>query len=121
MSTGKRLRNNWPLLNARISRTQCEKWLAANGYPVAPRSACKKCPFHSDAEWALQTPEDFAESVQYERDMQAAAASQEALLGVPFLHESCKPLDQIDFTKLKSAGHAQLSLFGNECEGLCGV
>ena len=115
------LRNSWPLLAAKISRKQCEEWLAVNGYPVAPRSACKKCPFHSDEEWSIQSPEDFAESVQYERDMQAAARSQEALVGVPFLHESCKPLDSIDFSKLVSSGHAQLDLFGNECEGLCGI
>lgn len=114
------IKNIWPLLAAKKSRQDCEKWLSDCGYPKAPRSACKKCPFHSDEEWALQTPEDFAESVQYEKDMQAAARSQEVLKGVPFLHESCKPLDQIDFSKNKP-GYQQLDKFQNECEGLCGV
>lgn len=115
------IRNTWPLLEARKSRDGCLAWLKANGFPVAPRSACKKCPFHGDEEWAMQTPEEFAESVEYERQMQLAARSQEALTGIPFLHESCKPLDQIDFKKLASSGKAQLNMFGNECEGLCGV
>lgn len=114
------IRNTWPLLHRRISREGCEKWLAGHGYPEAPRSACKKCPFHSDYEWESQTPEDFAESVQYELDMQAAAASQEALVGIPFLHETCVSLDQVDFAA-RRVGRQQVGQFQNECEGLCGV
>ncbi len=113
------IRNTWPLLNAKFSRDMCESWLAEKGYPKAPRSACKKCPFHSDEEWLLQTPAEFAESVAYEKELQMVASMQQALLGVPFLHQDCVPLDQVVFTKKQ--GHQQVSQFGNECEGLCGV
>jgi hypothetical protein len=88
-----------------------------------PRSACKYCPFHSDEEWIdlkLNSPDEFKECVIYERDLQEAARNQDALIGIPFLHESCVPLDQVDFTK-KREGYQQLNLFANECTGLCGV
>lgn len=113
------LRNTWPLLDANMSREQCENWIKSHGFPPAPKSACKKCPFHSDEEWAKQTSEEFLESVQYEKEMQLAAARQEVMDGVPYLHSSCVPLDKVDFKK--APGYQQLSGFSNECEGLCGV
>ena len=33
-------------------------------------------------------------------------------------HPSCLPLDEIDFS---SFSNVDLSQFGNECEGMCGV
>ena len=36
--------------------------------------------------------------------------------GKPYLHNSCKPLDEVHFDVNKS-----LDLFGNECEGMCGI
>jgi hypothetical protein len=33
-----------------------------------------------------------------------------------YMHRSCKPIDQVEFTN-----KAQVDMFGNECEGLCGV
>jgi hypothetical protein len=116
------IENVHPLIDLRMSRIECVKWLSKNGYPVAPRSACVGCPFHGDEEWInlkINTPQDFADAVNDERRLQLAARNQNALNGTPYLHSSCKPIDTIDFNKLSS--HQQLSLFGNECEGLCGV
>lgn len=45
--------------------------------------------------------------------------TQEQTLEVPYLHASRKPLDEIDFTTAEENG--QLSMFGNECEGMCGT
>ena len=87
-----------------------------------PRSACKKCPFHSDAEWAKMkkdTPKDFAEAVKFEKDLQEVKALTDNMKGVPFLHDSLKPLDQVDFSTEEERG--QLNMFNNECEGMCGV
>ena len=36
-----------------------------------------------------------------------------------FVHYSCTPLEDVDFSTLKD--HGQLDLFNNECEGMCGV
>jgi hypothetical protein len=38
--------------------------------------------------------------------------------GTPFLHRSCLPLDQVDFS---APVDNQLNLFENECTGMCGV
>lgn len=115
------IKNVFPLLDKKVSRSMCNLWLVQNGYPIPPRSACKKCPFHGDEEWAKQTKEEFAESVAYEKKLQEAAAMVPRLTGIPYLHESCKPLGTIDFKDLVAKGYAQLDLFGTECEGLCGV
>jgi hypothetical protein len=104
-----------PLLDHGISRSHCQK-----GVPGAPRSACRFCPFHSDAEWIRQRdeePDEFEQSVSYEKKLQAAAKG--ILKGVPYLHDSLKPLDEVVFDTRPS--HMQLDLFRNECSGMCGV
>ena len=117
------IENRWPLIDLGMTRQACLSWMKRNNYPEPPRSACTFCPFHSDEEWKrikTTTPEEWAEVVQYEKDLQAAAKRQEALKGMPYLHESCKPIETVNFDKLVPS-HYQVSLFGNECEGLCGV
>ena len=41
------------------------------------------------------------------------------LAGDVFVHSSLKPLDQVKFSDVPEK--LQVNLFGNECEGLCGV
>lgn len=117
------IRSRWPLIEKGMSRASCLAWMRGNGYPTPPRSACTFCPFHSDEEWNRiknETPSEFQLVVDYERKLQSAARSQEALMGIPFLHSSCKPIGEIDFSK-RIPSHHQLQMFENECEGLCGV
>jgi len=117
------IENRWPLIDLEMTRQDCLNWMKRNGYPEPPRSACTFCPFHSDNEWQrikTDTPDEWADVVQYEKDLQAAARRQEAMKGIPYLHESCKPIETVDFTR-NIPTHYQVSLFGNECEGLCGV
>jgi hypothetical protein len=93
-----------------------------HGYPAPPRSACSYCPFHSDKEWRRlkdYEPEAFAEAVRVEKELQRTKALTDNMRSVPWLHKSCVPLDQVDLSNDKDAG--QLDMFGNECEGLCGV
>jgi hypothetical protein len=111
----------WPLIEAGFSRDNCIEWCALCGYPKPPRSACKQCPYHSDAEWLrlkTEEPEDFADAVQYERDLNAALAQVSSIEadGV-FLHDSRIPLDQVVFEPERKRGNQ----FNNECEGMCGV
>lgn len=121
-SRHKWIRSVWPLIDRRLSRVNCLAWMKRMGYPEPPRSACMACPFHSDAEWLrlkTESPEEFAGVVEYERRLIAAAASQQVLRGVPYLHASLKPIGEVEFSDLP--GHMQVNLFGNECTGLCGV
>jgi hypothetical protein len=116
-------KNVWPLIDAQMSRRHCLEWMKDNGYPEPPRSACVYCPFHSDAEWRRlksEEPSEFERAVQFEKDLQLAASKQNALTGKPFLTRRCVPLDTIDFSE-NMPGYQQIDMFGNECEGLCGV
>lgn len=116
------IENRFPLIDMMVSRDGCLQWMKSKGYKEPPRSACTFCPFHSDAEWLnlkRNHTKDFNEAVDFERQLRQAHKQQEVLLGTPFLHNSCVPLDQVEFKD--EAGYQQVSQFGNECEGLCGV
>ena len=117
----KYLDSRWPLIDALMRRQDCLAWMERNGYPKPPRSACVYCPYHSDAEWQrLETvePEGFAMAVEFERNLQAAAAVCETTKSVPFLHRSMKPLGTVEFTDSRQMNFSGM---GNECEGMCGV
>ena len=114
------VQNRYPLIEMGMTRLHCIEWMRDHGYPEPPRSACYMCPFHSDKEWRrLQTeePEEFAKAVKFERDYQAVKAETDNMRGVPYLHNSRRPLDEVDF----SFGENQMDLFNNECLGMCGV
>ena len=115
-------RNIWPLIDAGMKRHDCLRWMQERGFPTPPRSACSYCPFHSDREWRRlrdEEPEDFKAAIQFEKDLQRVAAEAINLRGKPFLHGSLKPLDEVDFSTAED--HGQQLLFGNDCEGMCGV
>jgi hypothetical protein len=120
--------HRWPLVELRMGRRDCLRWMEERGYPKPPRSACVYCPFHSDKEWRRlkdEEPEEFARAVKFEKDIQEVKAKTERMRGVPFLHPSLVPLDQVDFRTDIERGQLSLWLeeqsFGNECEGMCGV
>lgn len=112
-------KNRWPLVEASMNRHDCLRWMEAHGYPKPPRSACWFCPFKSDAEWLRlrsEEPQYFAKAVLYER----AFSQLKRIAGVNgslFLHASRKPLSEVDFSTEEERG--QMSLFNNECEGMC--
>jgi hypothetical protein len=117
--------NTWPLIDKGMTRKDCLNWMLKNGFPTPPRSACIYCPFHSDHEWKRlrnEEPEEWDKAVKFDYDLRAAvsqATGTAKLSGDVFLHASLVPLDKVDFQSLPEKN--QLSLFGNECEGLCGV
>ena len=113
--------HRWPLIEREMRRHDCIAWLKRNGFPEPPRSACVYCPFHSSKEWRKlkdDEPEAFAEAVRVEKELQRTKA-EAADRSIPWLHRSCVPLEEIDLSTETDAG--QLDMFGNECEGLCGV
>lgn len=104
----------WPLIEFRMSRRDCLRWLADRQYPVPPKSSCIGCPYHSNDQWLALTPEEFAEAVQIDKAIRNSRSK-----GELYLHRQCVPLDQVDFSTAEDRG--QLNLFLNECEGMCGV
>ena len=113
----------WPLVEMRMNRQDCLKWMESKGHPKPPRSSCVYCPFHRNDEWRrLQTeePAEFAKAVQFEKDVQRVKTSTDNFSSIPFLHRSCKPLDQIDFRSDIERGQ-QVFAWDDECTGMCGV
>ena len=112
----------WPLVDLGMRRGECIAWMERNGYPKPPRSSCVFCPYHSDAEWRrlkTEEPEAFAAAAEFEKAVQAAKRKSDNIRSIPFLHKSCQPIETVDFSSEEDRG--QMSLFGNECTGMCGV
>lgn len=51
------IRNSYPLVDAKLSRSDCNLWLQRHALDVPPKSACTFCPFHSLSEWREQKRE----------------------------------------------------------------
>jgi hypothetical protein len=43
--------NRYPLVDRRMTRHDCRRWLDAHGWPEVPKSSCIGCPYHSDRQW----------------------------------------------------------------------
>lgn len=117
---------NFPLFDMEMTRSDCVKWLKDYGVPhETPRSACTFCPYHSDAEWArmkAEDPESFADAVAVDAAIRDKATRDGSGSDLLWIHRSCKPLDQVDFTKpAKGLPGQSLFTFSAECEGMCGV
>jgi len=111
------INNRWPLIEQRINRSDCLAWLNRYGWS-APKSSCVGCPFHSNAQWRelkSNSPEEWADAVEIDK----AIRNQPKMRGQQFMHRSLVPLDEVDLRT--SADFGQGDLFGNECEGMCGV
>jgi 3'-phosphoadenosine 5'-phosphosulfate sulfotransferase (PAPS reductase)/FAD synthetase len=111
--------NYYPLIDLRMTRDDCLRWMERNGYPEPPRSACIACPFHSMYEWRqmkMNSPEEFEEACQFDE----AIRERGGMRGDIFVHSSCKPLRECDFSTAED--HGQQNLFRDlECAGICGV
>jgi hypothetical protein len=109
--------NRYPLVERGMRRYDCLLWLKRHGYPEPPKSACIGCPFTDNARWRerREIPDEWADAVQADRELREGDAR--GMRGLEFMHRSRLPLEQVDL----SVDDSQLDLFGNECEGLCGV
>lgn len=110
------IHNRHPLIEIGWDRRQCERFLEDRGI-FAPKSACRICPFHSDAEWLrlfTKSPIDFEAACEVD---DALRSGRTLTKGQPYLHRSCKPLREIDFTVAMPDPIGWLG----ECEGMCGV
>jgi len=111
---------HFPLLDLGMTRTDCVQWLSTQNIPhTVPRSACTFCPFHTNAEWLRIKTEDSAawnRSVQIDRALRETTTQcNQGLYGEMYLHSSCKPLEEVEFTKKGP----EVS-FESECTGMCG-
>ena len=64
----------YPLLDLRLSRRDCEKIIKDAGLPIPPKSSCFFCPFHNRNDWVrlkAERPELFDKAVDIENTINA--------------------------------------------------
>jgi hypothetical protein len=85
--------NTFPLIDLRMRKHDCARWLAQHRYPIPPKSSCTFCPYHSNAYWRRMRdtqPAEWTKTIAFE-----AALHQGKLPGVrgtPYVHKSMVPL-----------------------------
>jgi hypothetical protein len=87
---------HWPLLfDAPMTRAECRQLVLDAGLPEPPKSSCWMCPHRRDGQWTRLKeyyPDDFEQACRL--DEQTREADQK---GGVWLHESRKPLREVDF------------------------
>lgn len=109
----------FPLIEQRMNRQDCLAWLHRHDYPEPPKSACIGCPFHDNRRWRELRDHDrdaWSEAIAVDHALRTGVRG---IRGEVYLHRSCVPLEEVD--RSIAADRGQLDLFGNECEGICGV
>ena len=80
-----------------VKRRDCLDWCKSHGFPTPPRSACIGCPYHDDIEWLhlkTSSPDEFEDACQFDDAIRNCGG----MCGQMFLHRSCKPLREIEFS-----------------------
>jgi len=117
----KYITNVYPLVDKDITRMHCFEWMKKNNYPEPPRSACTFCPYHSSEEWSKikRNKEEWDEVVKIDYMIRDTDKFKDKInmKSKMFLHNSCVPIDQIDFNKDDDQFKFD---FMDECEGMCG-
>lgn len=108
--------HRWPLIEQRMDRNKCRRYLGAIGWGDTPKSSCIGCPFHDDHFWdrlKTESPEEFADAVEFDE----AIRINPRLRDEAFLHRSGVPLKDVIF----HSDTNQMDLFLEDCEGMCGI
>jgi hypothetical protein len=108
--------NRWPLIEKRMTRWDCMRWLDEHGLDIPSKSACIFCPFKNTREWRQ------IQNNQHEWDEVLRVDKLIRKTRPPFdlyLHPSRKPIEQVDLRTEQEQG--QLNLWDEECTGICGV
>lgn len=111
----------YPFLDMGWNRQDCIEWLKDRLPHEVPRSACVFCPYRSNREWVHlkeTDPDGWERAVEIDNALRKpGTVANRGLDQKLYLHRSCIPLEQINFSK-------EYTLFRpmtNECQGMCGV
>lgn len=126
-----------PLVDARLTRRDCERIVVDAGLPMPRKSACVFCPYTDDRRWAEMKRDDpvsFAKACEADEALRDQSSS--GLHTFAYVHRSRVPLREIDFDRIVAEKYAtplfdyagqQIARaatedgFQEECEGMCGV
>jgi hypothetical protein len=120
----KYMKNNYPLIDKKLRRSDCVEWMKKNNYPTPPRSACTFCPYHTNTEWRRirENKKEWDEVVALDKAIREGTKRNTDQV---FLHKDCVPLDEVDLRTAAEKGQKELFYedFGqlDNCEGMCGV
>jgi hypothetical protein len=92
-----------------LNRHGCQNLITVEmGWPEAPKSRCWMCPNQNDKEWLELTPEERRAANEFDVEIRKRDPN-------AWLHRSCKPLSEVDFTKIDEP-----DLFSRPCDsGVC--
>lgn len=119
----KYITNTWPFLDSTLmpdghmwQRIDVTRWFVKNGMEIPPKSACSFCPFHDRVTWKeiKDTAKDWQEVVMVDVHIRHHLPNY-----IAYLTKELHPIDAVDFSSPEDNG--QLSLWGEECTGMCGV
>lgn len=117
-------KTRYPLIEMGMSRDDCVQWLRDNGFPIPFKSACIHCPYRSDESWLWMqqnAPEAFEEACLIDDRYRTVEGKPGGVRGECYIHQSCKPLREIDFAKLvadrkiSQASFFEVELLGDTC------
>jgi len=121
----KYINNIFPLIELGMTRQDCLKWVEGKGYKLPPKSACWLCPYMDDNRLRMMRdtmPDEWDKLVKFDhamRDQQRDVNNGTRITGTLYMHRSCVPIDEVDLRT--AADHGQIDMFGEECEGMCGL
>lgn len=114
----KYITNVYPLIDKRMSRFDCMTWLQTQGLEIPSKSACYFCPFRTTKEWKeVKGSTDWDKVIDVDNLIRDARPGDRGIRN--YLHASRKPIAQVDFRTAEEKG--QMTLWDNECSGICGV
>lgn len=80
----------FPLIEEKMSRSDCETWLKDNKFRIPGRSACVCCPFQTNNEWKSLSSAEFKEACRF--DEWIRHRNHNRLKHPLYLHRSGNPL-----------------------------
>ena len=123
-SRDKWLTKRFPFLYDKpMRRSEIEAWLRERGWPHLEKSACIFCPYRQTTEYAKirdDHPEVFEQIVWFDERIRDASAV--GMREKQYILRTLEPLKDLPPTEeLTRDKEAQINLFENECDGMCGV
>lgn len=118
------IRTRWPLIEQRMSRHSCLVWWREHipEWSEPRKSACVFCPYRTAAEyarWREEHPQLFEEACRWDELIRSTGTR---MNNQQYVTRRLHPLRELPpLEDLLGTDDAQLDLFGNECEGMCGV
>jgi hypothetical protein len=114
------VQNIFPLVDLRMSRRDCLRWMEERQYPRPAKSSCIFCPYRGDDQWREMrdnAPEDWAKAVAFDKAIRPGFFG---MKGEAFVHRQRVSLDEVDLSTPAERGQIEFG-FLQECEGMCGV